>query len=161
MPDPLILYSTITKLAYNVAQTYYGGVHYVWCSPQLGTDRLTFSNPPSSDPICIYWRYYKDISRRDSHSDIIKQNRLGLTRGATFQEQAGIIDATKRKLITGMARKAALDDFVPLLLVMPYERVRHLAEPANLTNRAGVTSQEYIIKQLPRDCFDVLELKER
>ena len=60
-----------------------------------------------------------------------------------------------------MAREAALDDFSPLLLVMPYERVRSLAQPVELTARAGVTSEEYIIKSLPRDCFDVLEIKER
>lgn len=30
---PLVLYSTNTWLAYTVAERFYGGEHYVWCTP--------------------------------------------------------------------------------------------------------------------------------
>lgn len=74
LPDPLILYSAVTKLAYVLGQKYYGEVHYIWCAPRCAPDPYSFSNPPSSDPVKIYWRYYDDVSGGDEHSGLIETN---------------------------------------------------------------------------------------
>lgn len=161
MPDPLILHSAVTMLSYRVAQDHYGGEHYVWCAPCRDVDRFASINPPSSDPVSIYRRLVSDIRGGDKHSSIIRQNRRGIRRGATVKEQAGVIDAAKRKEIEKLARTASLAEFQPILLVMPFEVVRHIIKPATLPSRAAVWSQEFIIERLPRSCFDVLELEER
>lgn len=158
MPDHLILYSATTKLAYNIAQKFFRGSHYVWCAPRPETDRFGFSNPPSSDPVNIYWRYLNDIKGGDEHSSNIETNRRGLIRGATVKEGQGIIDVPTRQLIEAVVMKAPLSDFSPLLFVIPYNSVRGIVKPADVDARARATSEEYIIDDLPRDCFDVLEL---
>lgn len=158
--EPLILYSTVTQLAYHVAQHFYSGTHYAWCAPAPSADAFVVQNPPSSDPISLYWRYKRDIDGGDSHSDLIARQRRGIARGAVVKAELGIISADERSQIEGMAQAAPLGDFRPLLFVMPYSRVRNLARPASLDDRARASSREFIVEALPRDCFDVLRLEE-
>ena len=159
MPDPLVLYSTVTKLAYALGQRYYGQNHYVWCSPAREIDRFSFLNPPSSDPIAIYWELHHDIAKGDEHSARIGDNRRGLVRGASVRESQGRIDGKTRELIEAVVARAPLHDFKPLLLVIPFGRVGSIVKPADVAERARATSDEYIVEELPRDCFDVLELE--
>jgi hypothetical protein len=159
VPAPLFLYSTITNLAYALGQRYYGQKHYVWCAPVRGVDRFSFPNPPSSDPIAIYWELHEAITKGDEHNARISDNRRGLIRGASVRESQGIIDTKTRQLIEAVVGRAQLRDFKPLLLVIPYPLVEAMAKPADIPARARATSDEYIIEELPRDCFDVLELK--
>lgn len=158
MSKPLVLYSATTKLAYWIAQKYYGETHYVWCAPKRDTDRFGFTNPPSSEPVSIYWTYKRDVDSGDGHSAIVEGNRRGIIRGATIKEQSGVIDQSTRELIEQMVKSAGLGDFSPLLLVIPYSAVESSVRPADIPNRARATSDEYIIESLPRNCFDVLEL---
>lgn len=158
MPNPLVLYSTTSRLAYSVGQKYYGEVHYVWCAPRQDHDRFGLQNPPSSEPVSIYWRFRHDIDGGDEHSASIDANRRGIIRGASVREQQGVIDQPTRELIEQVAKKAALVDFSPLLLVIPYTAVSGIVKRAAVTARARATSEEYIIENLPRNCFDVLEL---
>lgn len=159
MTKPLILYSAVSRLAYAIAQRYYGAHHYVWCAPCAVPDQFGLANPPSSDPLAIYWRFYEDIKGGDHHSTQIEANRRGLIRGASVKQSAGVIDEDTRKRIEAGVAQAPLSDFLPLLLVMPYSVVGAIAKPADVTNRARATSEEDIIEALPRSCFDVLELR--
>ena len=160
MAEPLILYSTTTQLAYHVAQKYYAGLHYAWCAPAKSPDAYDLANPPSSDPIELYWRYKRDIERGDDHSDLIARQRRGIARGASMKADAGVISPAERAHIEGMAHRAPLRDFRPLMFVMPYDRVRDLVQPADLTERARASSNEFIIEALPREFFDVVQLEE-
>ncbi len=45
-------------------------------------DRLVPENPPSSQPIGIYWVYYDDTAAGDEHSGKIRDNRAGIINGA-------------------------------------------------------------------------------
>jgi hypothetical protein len=153
-----LLYSTSTKLAYSIAQKYYGGMHYVWCAPRPHADRFEVQNPPSSDPIAIYWRFEQDIQGADTHSALIANSRLGICRGAFAREKQGVITREIRILIDAIVKKAPLTDFKPLLYIIPYAAVKDLARPASMMDRARPTSEEYIIENLPRSSFDVLEL---
>jgi hypothetical protein len=74
------------------------------------------------------------------------------------REQQGVIDQPTRELIEQVVKKATLVDFSPLLLVIPYTAVSGIVKRAAVTARARATSEEYIIENLPRNCFDVLEL---
>ncbi len=158
MATPLVLYSTITRLADSLGQKYYNGQHYVWCAPHDQADRNALRNPPSSDPLSIYWRFYRDISDGDGHSPYIEANRSGLLVGASVKEKRGVIDRPTRERIATMVTQAPLQDFFPLFLVIPYASVSSFVRAADIAIVARATSDEYIIEQLPRAYFDVLEL---
>lgn len=121
-------------------------------------DRFASKNPPSSDPIAIYWRYRQDIEDGDQHSAVIARNRLGIIRGAYIRHIQGVVDNDTRQLIEAVAKAAVLVDFKPLLLVVPYFGVKGIVKPVDLVSRARPTVDEYIIEDLPRDCFDVIDL---
>jgi hypothetical protein len=159
LADPLVLYSTITQLAYALAERYYNHLHYAWCAPVTNFDPHNFSNPPSSDPVSIYWELHNDIEGGDAHSARIAANKSGLIRGASAHHAAGTIDAPTRTLIEQVVVAASLIDFKPLLLVIPFEKVKAIAAAAPVAVRARATSEEYIIEKLPRSCFDVIELR--
>jgi hypothetical protein len=117
MPSPLLLYSTNTLLAYHINQTYYAGLHYVWCSAFFGADNIPSPyrpNPPSSSPQAIYETLLGDIESGDRHSEKIRLNKAGLRRGATFKHGEGEITNNQRLEIFDKVRLAQLPDFKPL-----------------------------------------------
>lgn len=160
MSDPLVLYSTISRLAYTVGARYYEGNHYVWCAPCRGRDAHTTINPPSSDPVSIYWELEQDIVRGDSHSAKISSNRAGLIRGANAKEAKGKISAKTRLEIEQIVTHAALVDFKPLFLVIPFAKVKRIVEAAPVGARARASSNEFLIPELPGDRFDIIELRD-
>src|SRR5262245_55156082 len=100
MPPPLALYSTYTWLAFIINQQYYGGMHYVWCTPHfdpgspfLGTASAV---PPTSSPKAIYFSLSAEVAAGDRHSAKVAQNRLGLQRGADVQYRNGVITVGQR-----------------------------------------------------------------
>lgn len=161
MEDSLLLYSTNTFLAFRIAEQFYRDVHYVWCSPYFEAPRtptasLAFTNPPSASPRDIYERLHDDVVRGDSHSPKILANRTGIQNGAAQQAMAGKITEEEKVEIYSIANEAALPFFKPLLYLIPISLVTHLLEPVPLAKRANPLSKEYIIRELPRDCFDVI-----
>jgi hypothetical protein len=155
-----VLYSATTRLAYNIAQTYYRQVHYAWCAPAPSRDAFETRNPRSSDPIALYWAYLDDAIAGDRHSDLIQRNRRGIVNGAEAWADRGVINTEERKEIELMALGASNGEFSPLLLVAPYAKVRQIARLVAVADRARPSSREYIIEELPRDLFDVLRLKD-
>src|SRR5258706_560287 len=84
MPDPLILYSTSTWLAYVIGERFYRGEHYVWCTPDFDARALASidqTTPASSSPAEIYRDLYEDVRRGDRHSSKVKDNKMGILRG--------------------------------------------------------------------------------
>jgi hypothetical protein len=161
LAEPLILYSTISRLAYLIAKRYYNNVHYVWCAPVREADAFDTLNPPSSDPLSIYWSWLEDVVRNDDHSSKIADNRRGLILGATVKEGHGVIDEHTRGLIEGIVNRASISDFKPLFIAMPYQLVRNLLVVPSFASVASATSQEYIIEALPRTSFDIMELEKK
>ena len=163
MPNPTLLYSANTWLAYTISQTYYGGEHYVWCNPHLNSRWLPAGLaplPPSSSPGDIYLALHADIQGGDLHSAKIDQNRDGVRNGARIKRVAGIISEQQRIDIEGIVASAGLRDFRPLLFVIPFGPVAGRAEAVPLARRASLFHEEYTIERLPRDLFDVIELLE-
>jgi hypothetical protein len=159
MSYPNVLYSTVTWLAFQIAREYYEDVHYAWCAPIFdGRDRdpLAPSVPPTSSPFEIYSNLKEEISRGDRHSAKIQENKTGLLRGAAAKFSAKTIDAQEQTEIEGIVAAAGLQDFKPLILVIPYANVASLVQSVPLQMRASLFSTELIIPQLPRKLFDVI-----
>ncbi len=160
MPDPLLLYSTNTLLAYHLNQTYYGELHYVWCSAIFGASNILAPyrpNPPSSSPQEIYDSLLKDIANGDKHSAKIKQNRAGLRRGANFKHTKGEISDEQRLEIFDKVRLAQIADLKPLLYLIPYSLVRGILSTVPVKHRANPLAEEFIIQKLARSKFDIID----
>ncbi len=159
MPSPLLLYSTNTLLAYHINQTYYGEVHYVWCSAFFGAANIPSPyrpNPPSSSPQEIYETLLKAVENSDRHCEKIRLNKAGLRRGATFMQGRGDISNAQRLEILDKVRLAQLADFKPLLYVIPYNLVSGMLSIVPVRHRANPLSEEYIITRLSRASFDII-----
>lgn len=161
MRPPLLLYSTNTLLAYAIAERFYGGVHYAWCSPVFdGTMTAAHINiPPTSSPAEIYRNLWEEVRRGELHSAMIKNNRSGILDGADAKLDAGVIGPAQKQEIKKMMERCTARDFRPVLFIIPYERVAHLVSDVPVELRAHPLSPEYRIEALPRDCFDMIEFR--
>jgi hypothetical protein len=155
--EPLILYSTNSELAYKIAEKYYDGKHYVWCTPCFSSSDRCFV-PPSSEPLRVAARLYEDIKGRDRHSAKIESLRINIKRGATAKWEAGVITAEQLREISGLVDAAELVDFMPLLFVIPYKLVSEIARAVGGENKANFFSVEYLIESLPKDSFEALKI---
>lgn len=160
MASPLLVYSTNTLLAYHINQTYYGELHYVWCSAFFGAENIPSPyrpNPPSSSPQGIYETLLRAVANSDRHSEKIRLNKAGLRRGATFKHDQGEITDAQRLEIFDKVRLAQFADFKPLLYVIPYTLVSGTLSTVPVRHRANPLSEEYIISRLPRTSFDIIK----
>lgn len=159
MPTPLLLYSTNTLLAYHINQTYYGELHYVWCSAFFGAANIPSPyrpNPPASSPQVIYETLLKAVENSDRHCEKIRLNKAGLRHGASLKQGQGDITKTQRLEILDQVRLAQVPDFKPLLYVIPYTLVSGMLTTVPVKHRANPLSEEYIIARLPRISFDII-----
>lgn len=162
MPAPLILYSTNTWLAFQIADRYYKGKHYVWCSPYFNghSDKGAAGFvAPTSNPWEIYRSLHKEWKAGDRHSAKIEFNRGGIIRGAKFKRSTGVISESQEADIVSIVEDAEVRDFEPLVYVMPYGRVAKFSKEVPVKDRAHPLSQEYVIESLPRSLFDILRLE--
>jgi hypothetical protein len=159
-PNPLILYSTNSWLAYIISERYYRGLHYVWCTPDAGPgsrSRHDTTVPPTSSPLEVYRVLHEEVSRGDRHSARIERNRVGILRGAHSRRREGVIGEPQEVEIAAVVRFAETRDFKPLLFVIRFSRVRGRTREVAVEQRAHPLSLEYIIVSLPRTSFDIIE----
>jgi hypothetical protein len=160
MPDPLVLYSANTQLAYRINEHFYGQSHFVWCNAFFSAPSprsIDVEMPPSSTPCDICRNYLEDIARRDLHSRSLRDNRAGLQTGLKAKLAERVITEKQYRELKNIIVKSALDEFRPLLYVIPFEGVRDLVESVPPSQRAHPFSPEYRIERLPRSRFDVLD----
>jgi hypothetical protein len=157
--EPILLYSANTWLAYAIAEQYYGGQHYVWCTPYFdpsGVPSINYSVPPSSSPIEIYRGLRKDVTNGDRHSAKISANKAGILRGVEARRKDGDVTAEAAEEIAAILEAADIRDFRPIFFVIPFSLVRDKIEPVPVSQRAHPLSAEFIVKKLPRNCFDAI-----
>lgn len=161
MDPPLLLYSAGTWLAFAIAERFYGGVHYVWCSPFYdGSSAARHYNvPPSSSPAEIYRALAEDTRRGDLHSEAIDRNRKGILRGARAKRDRRLITDDTYEEIGEMVEKAPVAEFRPILYVIPFARVRRRVVEVGVHERAHLLSREYRVEALPRGSFDMIEIR--
>lgn len=160
--SPLLLYSTNTFLAYSIAEQYYRGIHWVWCSPYFRPKDgpSSVAMPISAIPALIYERLHKDVTSNDHHSFLVKRNKVGLRKGIESKLAKGVITNTDALALLSAVRKAELIDFRPMLYVIPYTKVRHILTKVDVKERAHPLSVEYKIESLPSGSFEAIELLE-
>jgi hypothetical protein len=161
MKEPLVLYSTNTWLAYAIAERFYGGVHFAWCSPVYdGRKAAPHVNiPPTSSPAELYRLLMDETERGERHSALMKNNRDGILRGADAKRAGSVITASDWDEIDKTVKLSHPLDFRPVLYVIPYDRVRGTVVEVPVPERAHPLSVEYRVESLPRDAFDMLELR--
>lgn len=162
MSNPLLLYSTNTRLAYLISKRYYGDLHYVWCTPYFDSKSLAphdYTIPPTSSPGEIYHNLYEEVIRGDRHSSKIEDNKRGILEGANAKRKAGVINEQQEQEIAQIVEQAMILDFKPLLYIIPFNLVTNLVEEVPVNKRAHPLSVEYLIKELPRHLFDIITLE--
>ncbi len=159
MTDPLLLYSTNTRLANDICRIYYHDLHYVHVSADIGSPALTAVmrlSPPSSSPHHRYRQLREEVQGNDLHGALIQKNRSGVLYGAEQKLSQGKITKQQRDEIVEIVRFAPINFYSPLLYVMPYSGVKHLLTQTPVSERASPTSWEAIIKELPSRLFGVV-----
>jgi hypothetical protein len=162
MSAPLVLYSCVTWLAYQINRRYYGDTHYVWCTPFFNPgSRLSQDNavPPTSSPLEIFRNLTEEIRRGDRHSIKIEQNRLGIQRGADIHLSNGAISKEDHRDIISITSEATFLDFRPLILVIPFHLVSSQIVQVPIKDRASPLSEEYIVSNVARKSFDIVDLQ--
>jgi hypothetical protein len=159
MRPPLVLYSTTSWLAFAIAERYYDGVHYAWCSPSFdGTEAPLYMNiPPSSSPAELYRRFMEDSRRGERHSLALNNHKAGITRGAEERRGQGVITREIEDEIGQIVADAHPWDLRPVLLVIPFDRIAERVVAVPVRGRAHPLSLEYRIENLDRGSFDLLQ----
>ena len=158
--NPVVFYSANTWLAYNIAERYYRGEHYVWCTPFFDSNvpGFRYTVAPTSTPRDVCINLYKEANRGDRHSTKIADNKVGILKGAAYKKAAGVINERQQSEIAAIVAAAERQDFTPLLYIIPAGPVTALLKDVPVEERANPLSVEYIIEALPHRCFDVIEI---
>ena len=158
----IVLYSTNVFLKQHIQAQYQGDVHYVWCSECFDSTTLsTYSPgalvPPSSNPADIYKELQRDVQRKDSHSSKITAQKASLIRLASDWHASSKINVNDKDDIIYMVNNASFDDWRPLIYIIPRDTVASRLQIVPMAKRAGF-GNEYIIQDLERNEFDIIEL---
>ena len=162
MANPLILYSVNTYLAWWINENYYGGRHYVWCTDVFdvgtrGVYSIHAKTPGTSTPSDIYRDLQQaTVVRPDLHNAKIARNRDGIMTGAHEHHQKNGITTPQRDELLDLVARAQVGDFIPLVYVIPYQRVSRRVRTVPLSAKAHPMSREFIIEELLTPSFDIL-----
>lgn len=161
----LIFYSVNTKLAHHINDEYYGGIHYVWCSPIFdpttsGKYTSFSATGPTSNPHEIYCELRKHVQSTDRHSAKIEENKIGLIRGAASQMRKGVIDATDFGHIKQVVDNAERIHFTPYIYIIPAMKIsKHRLKRVSPDEAATIMGTEYKIEDLKNSEFDIIEIR--
>lgn len=155
-----ILYSAMSQIAYSINVKYYGGLHYMWCTPYFGADYKSphFTVPPSSSPLEIYSTLENEVIGGDLHGDKINLNRMGIRKGADHMLAEGRITAEEHSDIHAISKLSPLSAFRPLLCVIPRVEAVKYYRKVPVADMANPLSYEYIVADLPQSAFDLIRI---
>lgn len=161
--ENLLYYSTNSYLAFQISENFYRGKHFVWCSPifdSQAVDKYDIRRniPPSSNPSMIYISLKTDVSLKDYHSSKIEANKKGLKAGASIMLQNGEINDFEFGFIMKMIDSSGIDDFRPLVYLIPKVLVDNRLEVVPVDERANPLGVEYKIIDLKRNEFEIIEI---
>ena len=84
MESPHILFSVQTELEWKINYTYYGDIHYAWCTPDFGSSVSKgnpLNNPLSAQALFRYQALDESANSGDLHSHEISEKRKCLRSG--------------------------------------------------------------------------------
>lgn len=156
-----LLYSTNTFLKYHINVRYRGDIHYVWCSDDFDSSKVSAYQsrsqvPPTSNPLDIYTDLKKAVVNGDAHNSKISEQKASLIRLAIKWESTGHITAPDKDDIIFIVDHARFSDWRPLLYVIPHAQVAGRLQLVPASKRAGL-GDEYIIPDLKGSEFDIIE----
>ena len=160
MKKPKFLYSTNVVLAYKIGKKYYQDFHYVWCSAKFGSisvDGEIASNPPTSRPLYRYKALQSEVSAGDSHGPYILSQKTGLIKGAGIKYNLNLITKAHYQEILAIIEYSPITEYKPLIYNIVYTDVEDIAKPVPIKDKATPISEEYVIENLPRKYFDILD----
>ena len=160
-PPPLLLWSTNTHLKYRIQQTFFGGRHYVWCSPAfegaaLPRYAIGSGQPPSSDPASIYRTLHHVAKTADQGDAKVLSQKRTLKALAVKWAKDGLIDDGAKNEILAMVKLAQPLDWRPLIYVIPFAPVEARVGLVPRDRRAS-HEPEYIIPDLADGEFNLIE----
>jgi len=137
-------------------------VNYVWCSECFDASSASKYTPasliaPSSSPAEIYRELKRDVDGNDRHSAKITAQKATFTSLAVQWESAGEITPSQRDDIIYMLENAPFSHWRPLLFVIPRMVVAPRLKIVPYNKRASY-GPEYIVEDLQRHEFDIIEL---
>ncbi len=161
----MLYYSTNTYLSHLITKRFYSSKYFVWCSPVFDPTKLDEYSPykkipPSSSPCKIYNVFFEDVQGGDLHSSKIEGNKIGLKKGAGIHFAKGTISENEYASIIKMIDSADINDFRPLLYLIPKATVEHKVIQVSVEECANPLSVEYQIENLSSDEFELIEPKE-
>ena len=156
-----LLYSTNVFLKLVIQERYFHDIHFVWCSeyfdneaaPKYSSGTLV---PPSSNPASIYRALLQDVKGQDKHSAKITAQKASFTARAIENFNEGTISEEAKDEIIYIVDNTPFEYWRPLLYIIPSEFVKDRVDLVPIEKRAGL-GNEYIIKDLKRNEFDIVE----
>lgn len=158
-----VLYSANPRIKLVIQERFRNNLHYVWCAEQFDSSKASAYSAaaltaPSSDPKKIYDGLYEDCARSDRHSAKIKDMKSSLIALAGEWSSAGECSAEQAQEIVFLANQESFDLWRPLLYVIPRKTVEAKLRLVPVDRRASA-GLEYIIPDLARHEFDIMELR--
>src|SRR5262249_28760379 len=152
------LYSTNVFLKYHIQVRFRGDIHYVWCCENFDSRVLArrapgAGIPPSSNPAEIYEQLKGACSRGDLHDAKIEGQGAGIKARAVEWEKKGEITTPERDEIIYLVDHADLNDWQPLLYVIPRALVDSRFQIVPVDKRASPREMEFIIPDLKKHEF--------
>jgi hypothetical protein len=158
-----VLYSTNVFLKHVIQERFRRDLHWVWCSDVFDpttSSRYSASShiPPSSSPAEIYRTLKADVNRGDLHSAKIKEQRANFCRLAVRWLKSGEITEDDKNTIVYWAKAADLQLWRPVIYVIPTAPILSRLQVVPAKHRAGLLGMEYVISDLRRSEFDLIEI---
>lgn len=148
------LFSTSTQLSYKISKHFFGNIHYVWCAPKFDAKE---TNPSSANPYEIYKKIMLEVNN-DIHGATLAKHKIGILRAASEKRQLKLITEEQEQQINDMIGAATMDEYRPVIYVIAANEVDSLIEIAPHTKKANVFSQEFLIRKLPGDMFELIDI---
>jgi len=153
---PVFLFSQTTKLAYDINEKFYKNYHYVWCSEYIHRT----NQPPTSDPISRCERLLQIITTGDRHAPEIDIHLAGILAGAEAKLKSKVISKEQRKLIGTYLNTVGYKDFMPIIYIIDYNKVKDRCMYINSKDKASDSSSEILITDLKPNEYTVIDMND-
>lgn len=157
-PQRVLLFSTITELAYSIDRKFYNGVHFVWCTETFDAN----VQPRSSNPKTLCARYIEQLITEDKHASEINNNKAGILKGAKAKLEQGATTKEQFEDIKTLVRYARKEDFYPIIMLINRNAVikKQKLHVVSADKAASKNSIEYIIYDLQHNEFEAIHLRD-
>ena len=156
--NPTLLFSVITYLAYAIAQKYYNQIHYAWFATQFDYGN---QQPASSNPRSICHDILEAVASNDHHCEKLRRIKINIMNGASAKLKNKVINEDQELEIRALVQKSdeELDLLLPVVFIAQWDSVKGICEKKGPGEIASPTSIEYLIRELPRTAFDIIDMK--